>query len=135
MDRLPRWAGAIGRFLVVIALTYLGLLAVTFFIGRVIPIDPVLAIVGDRAPEHVVQRVREELGLNKPLWEQFAIYVGNRGEFTLLIAADVKDEAAARKATADVFAAIKGALTAFNTLGGDKKDASIAAASRRIAAP
>ena len=34
-------------------LTYLGLLAVTFFIGRVIPIDPVLAIVGDRAPEHV----------------------------------------------------------------------------------
>ncbi len=56
----------------------------------------------------------------------FAIYVGNRGEFTLLIAADVKDEAAARKATADVFAAIKGALTAFNTLGGDKKDASIA---------
>jgi peptide/nickel transport system permease protein len=83
LDRLPRWAGAIGRFLVVIALTYLGLLAVTFFIGRVIPIDPVLAIVGDRAPEHVVQRVREELGLNKPLWEQFAIYVGKalQGDF------------------------------------------------------
>jgi peptide/nickel transport system permease protein len=30
--------------------TYLGLLAVTFFIGRVIPVDPALAIVGDRAP-------------------------------------------------------------------------------------
>jgi peptide/nickel transport system permease protein len=52
----------------VILLTYLGLLAVTFFIGRVMPIDPVLAIVGDRAPEHVMQRVREELGLNKPLY-------------------------------------------------------------------
>jgi hypothetical protein len=52
-------------------LTYLGLLAVTFFIGRVIPVDPVLAIVGDRAPEHVVQRVREELGLNQPLYAQF----------------------------------------------------------------
>jgi peptide/nickel transport system permease protein len=64
-----------GRFAVVILLTYLGLLAVTFFIGRVIPIDPVLAIVGDRAPEHVIARVREELGLNKPLWEQFYIYV------------------------------------------------------------
>ena len=64
-------------------LTYLGLLAVTFFIGRVIPIDPVLAIVGDRAPEHVVQRVREELGLNKPRYEQFAIYVKKalQGEF------------------------------------------------------
>ena len=83
MSRLSRHGAAIGRFLVVVALTYLGLLAVTFFIGRVIPIDPVLAIVGDRAPEHVVQRVREELGLNKPLWEQFAIYVGKalQGDF------------------------------------------------------
>ena len=63
------------NFLGVIALTYLGLLAVTFFIGRVMPIDPVLAIVGDRAPEHVVERVREEMGLNKPLYTQFGIYL------------------------------------------------------------
>jgi peptide/nickel transport system permease protein len=35
----------------------------------------VLAVVGDRAPEHVIERVREEMGLNKPLWEQFGIYV------------------------------------------------------------
>jgi peptide/nickel transport system permease protein len=61
--------------LLVLALTYLGLLAVTFFIGRVIPVDPVLAIVGDRAPEHVVARVREEMGLNKPLYIQFGIYL------------------------------------------------------------
>ena len=75
--------GAIGRFSAIVALTYLGLLAVTFFIGRVIPVDPVLAIVGDRAPEHVIARVREEMGLNKPRWEQFAIYVNKavHGEF------------------------------------------------------
>ena len=66
---------SLGSFLSVIALTYLGLLAVTFFIGRVMPIDPVLAVVGDRAPEHVVQRVREEMGLNKPLYTQFGIYL------------------------------------------------------------
>jgi peptide/nickel transport system permease protein len=74
---------AVGRFLVVILLTYLGLLAVTFFIGRVIPVDPVLAIVGDRAPAHVIARVREELGLNKPLYEQFYIYLGKvlKGDF------------------------------------------------------
>jgi peptide/nickel transport system permease protein len=73
-----RLAGAVKsvvNFLGVILLTYLGLLAVTFFIGRVMPIDPVLAIVGDRAPEHVVQRVREELGLDKPLYTQFGIYL------------------------------------------------------------
>ena len=81
--RLQRRLKILGNFLMVILLTYLGLLAVTFFIGRVIPIDPVLAIVGDRAPEHVVQRVREELGLNKPLWEQFYIYISKvlQGDF------------------------------------------------------
>jgi peptide/nickel transport system permease protein len=75
--RLLRAARALGGFLVVLLLTYLGLLAVTFVISRVIPIDPVLAVVGDRAPESVVARVREEMGLNKPLWEQFWIYISH----------------------------------------------------------
>ncbi|RAK32232.1 peptide/nickel transport system permease protein [Falsochrobactrum ovis] len=66
---------AIASFLVIVATTYLGLLAITFFIGRVVPIDPVLAIVGDRAPTHVVERVREEMGLNLPYYQQFFIYV------------------------------------------------------------
>ncbi len=72
---VPGWAGATARFAAVVVLTYLGLLAVTFFIGRVIPVDPALAIAGDRAPEHVLQKVREELGLNLPLYEQFYRYV------------------------------------------------------------
>ena len=81
--RLSRVLWRVGKFLMVIVLTYLGLLAVTFFIGRVIPIDPVLAVVGDRAPEHVVARVREEMGLNKPLWHQFYIYLDKvaQGDF------------------------------------------------------
>lgn len=62
------------QFLVVVATTYLGLLAVTFFIGRVVPIDPVLAVLGDRAPSHVVERTREAMGLNLPLYQQFIIY-------------------------------------------------------------
>ena len=68
--------GALLRFAAMVLATYLGLLAVTFFIGRVIPVDPVLAVVGDRAPEHVVARVREEMGLNQPLHVQFGRYVG-----------------------------------------------------------
>ena len=81
--KLQRALGAIGRFSVVVALTLLGLLAVTFFIGRVIPVDPALAIAGDRAPEHVLQRVREELGLNLPLYQQFGRYVSRavQGDF------------------------------------------------------
>ena len=73
--KLQRALGATARFSVVVALTLLGLLAVTFFIGRVIPVDPALAIAGDRAPEHVLQRVREELGLNLPIYKQFGRYV------------------------------------------------------------
>lgn len=66
---------SVAGFVVVVATTYLGLLAVTFFIGRVVPIDPVLAIVGDRAPEHVVERVRQEMGFNLPYYQQFLLYV------------------------------------------------------------
>jgi peptide/nickel transport system permease protein len=58
-----------------VALTFLGLLLVTFLIGRVVPIDPVLAAVGDRAPAEVYERVRRELGLDRPLPEQFGRYV------------------------------------------------------------
>jgi peptide/nickel transport system permease protein len=55
--------------------TFLGLLLVTFLIGRVVPIDPVLAVVGDKASAEVYQRARLELGLHLPLWQQFFIYV------------------------------------------------------------
>lgn len=60
-----------------IALTFLGLLLVTFLIARVVPIDPVLAVVGDRATEEVYQRAREEMGLDRPLPIQFFIYVSD----------------------------------------------------------
>jgi peptide/nickel transport system permease protein len=58
-----------------LGLTVLGLLLVTFVIGRVVPIDPVLAAVGDRAPAEVYERVRLEMGLDLPLWQQFFGYV------------------------------------------------------------
>lgn len=63
------------RFLVVAVTTYLGLLAVTFFIGRVIPIDPALAIAGDHAPAQVIERLRREMHLDQPLYQQFYYYL------------------------------------------------------------
>lgn len=56
-------------------LTLFGLSVLTFFIGRIMPTDPVLATVGDNAPEYVVQRVRQEMGLDQPLWVQFGRYL------------------------------------------------------------
>ncbi|MCG5242425.1 ABC transporter permease [Azospirillum doebereinerae] len=58
-----------------VAFTLFGLLLVTFLIGRVVPIDPVLAAVGDRATADTYARMRSELGLDLPLWQQFARYV------------------------------------------------------------
>jgi peptide/nickel transport system permease protein len=58
-----------------VPVTLFGLVLITFVIGRVVPIDPVVAIVGDHAPPAVMARVRLELGLDRPLPVQFAIYV------------------------------------------------------------
>ncbi|MCC7321561.1 MAG: ABC transporter permease [Rubellimicrobium sp.] len=52
-------------------------MAITFFIGRVIPIDPVLAVVGDRATQEVYDAARTAMGLDRPLAVQFAIFVGD----------------------------------------------------------
>jgi peptide/nickel transport system permease protein len=73
--------------LVTLALTFLGLLAITFFIGRVVPIDPVLAVVGDRATQEVYEAARARMGLDQPLVVQFVTYVGAviSGDFGLSV--------------------------------------------------
>ena len=74
---------ALAATLASVPITLFGLILITFLIGRVVPIDPVLAIVGDRAPQDVVARTRLELGLDKSLPEQFIRYVGQlaQGDF------------------------------------------------------
>ena len=58
-----------------VAITLFGLVLVTFLIGRAMPIDPILAIVGDHAPPDVVAKVRADLALDQPLFVQFWIYL------------------------------------------------------------
>ncbi len=71
------------NLLFTLSLTFVGLTAVTFIIGRVMPADPVLAIVGDRASNEVYEAMRLQLGLDKPLIQQYLIYLGNvlQGDF------------------------------------------------------
>ena len=75
-DRLSRLTGVAG-FLIIVSLTVVGLLAITFFIGRVVPIDPVLAIIGDRATQEQYDAAKVAMGLDRPLIVQFASYVGD----------------------------------------------------------
>ena len=72
----PRqWLLQCTRLVSTLAVTLLGLLLVTFLIGRVVPSDPVLAAVGDRASQSTYDKAFIELGLDKPIYEQFWIYV------------------------------------------------------------
>lgn len=70
-------------FIILVSLTFLGLLAITFFIGRVVPIDPVLSVVGDRATQEQYDAAKLAMGLDRPLIVQFADYVWDalRGDF------------------------------------------------------
>ncbi len=63
------------RVAVSIATTLLGLLVVTFVISRLLPADPVLAVVGDHASESTIEAARIRLGLDKPILVQFWIYL------------------------------------------------------------
>ncbi|AWK86281.1 ABC transporter permease [Azospirillum thermophilum] len=87
--------------------TVLGLLLVTFLIGRVVPIDPVLAMVGDRASAETYARVRQEMGLDLPLWQQFLRYVwsvmqGDLGESVLTSRPVLEDVARVFPATLEL---------------------------------
>ncbi len=82
-----RGAFGLARVLASLALTFVGLTFITFIIGRVMPLDPVLAIVGDRAPQHVYDEVYRQLGLDQPLWAQYLRYLGQivTGDFGISV--------------------------------------------------
>jgi len=54
----------------------LGLVAITFTISRIAPGDPAALAAGPDATQEMVERIRVEYGLDKPLYRQFLIYVG-----------------------------------------------------------
>ncbi|HEI8865030.1 ABC transporter permease [Serratia sp. AKBS12] len=60
-----------------VLITLFGLLVLTFFIGRVMPVDPVLAIVGPDADQSTYEQVYRQLGFDRSLLTQFGVYLGN----------------------------------------------------------
>ncbi len=73
--RLGHFARQSAATIFTLLITFIGLLAVTFFISRVIPTDPVMSILGERATEAQIAETRTALGLDRPMVTQFAIYV------------------------------------------------------------
>jgi peptide/nickel transport system permease protein len=80
MKNLLRYA--LTRVLLTIPMLFI-LLSLVFVILRVMPGDPVAAMLGGHAPQEVIDQKREELGLNKPLAVQYVEYLAQLARFDL----------------------------------------------------
>ena len=63
------------RILLTIPMIFI-LLSLVFVVLRIMPGDPVRAMLGAHAPPEVIAEKREQLGLNKPLFIQYMDYLG-----------------------------------------------------------
>lgn len=52
-----------------------GISLITFVITHVVPADPVAAYLGEHAPQALVEKVRHQIGLDRPLPVQYVIYI------------------------------------------------------------
>ena len=72
MGTLTRYI--ITRILLTIPMVFI-LLTIVFVVLRVMPGDPVSSLLGGHAPEHVIEKKKEELGLNRPMAVQYVTYL------------------------------------------------------------
>lgn len=61
----------------------LGVLTLVFLVVRAVPGDPAVSILGEQAPPEELARLRSEMGLDRPLWQQFLSYLGSVLDGTL----------------------------------------------------
>ncbi|HVZ53196.1 MAG TPA: ABC transporter permease, partial [Pseudolabrys sp.] len=67
----------LGKRLVTVIPTLIGVVIVTFLLTRVLPGDPAVYFAGPAATPDSIAEVRKSLGLDRPLPEQFLRYVGD----------------------------------------------------------
>ena len=63
------------RRLDTLIVTLLGIMAVTFFISLVVPVDPLASIAGPQASQETVNQLRKLYGFDQPIYIQFGRYV------------------------------------------------------------
>lgn len=56
--------------------TLLGVTIITFFLMKAVPGDPAAGMVGERAPKEVVEKIKRDLGEDRPILIQYIGYVG-----------------------------------------------------------
>jgi peptide/nickel transport system permease protein len=68
--------GSLPRRLVHLVIVLFGITLVTFFLLRLIPGDPALAILGSSYTHTRAVAIDNFLGLNKPIWTQYGLFMG-----------------------------------------------------------
>lgn len=63
------------RRLALMIFVLLGVTLITFVLTHIVPVNPVLALVGDHAPESVVKQAERSFGLDQPLPVQYLLYL------------------------------------------------------------
>ncbi len=67
----------IARRLLLAIPTLLAVFTIIFIIVRIAPGDPAVAALGDYASAEAVEAMRERMGLNAPLWQQYLTFLGD----------------------------------------------------------
>jgi len=67
---------AAGRVLAMVPVLF-GVSIVVFLLIRLIPGNPAISILGERATPELVERVKNQLGLDLPIWRQYLHFLGN----------------------------------------------------------
>lgn len=81
-------AGYIAARIAQIVPTFILIGLVVFVLARLLPGDPVSAMLGDRATDEAVNRLRSQMGLDRSIWTQFVFFLENvlKGDFGTSIA-------------------------------------------------
>lgn len=69
--------GHVGRTLLRLFVTGLGIASVAFFLMRAIPGDPASFMLGDYATKESITALRAKLGLDEPVWRQYTLFLSH----------------------------------------------------------
>ena len=67
----------LARLFLTTILVLLSVVTAVFFLIHLVPGDPVLTILGENAGLKEIDKLRQELGLHLPIYEQWVNYVAN----------------------------------------------------------
>ena len=61
----------------------IGISLLLFFMLRMLPGDPAQVLAGQMASQEEIENIRHQLGLDRPIYEQYGVYISHLAQFDL----------------------------------------------------